>query len=233
MKKRSISFGDYKTAHYGWTLAGCALSAPEQKTNYIEKTGGDGDWDLSTVMTDGIPRYKARTLTATLELSEYNREKREKIIDELVNTIDGMEMRITPPDKPNYYLIGRAHVTVNYSDLAHAKVTITAKCQPWLYCKAERVYILTQPTTATRTQVLTNDGRRVVHPKIMIDGEPDAAVAITYIPRGEAAPVTEALTPGTWSLLGLRLFPGETQIQYSARGIVRSIEISYEEAVLR
>ena len=77
MQKRTARIGGYDTAVYGWTLTGCELRAPEQKTNYVERTGGDGSWDLSTVMTGGVPRYKDRTLTITLENSQGDRADRE------------------------------------------------------------------------------------------------------------------------------------------------------------
>lgn len=232
MKKRSVSFGSYKTAHYGWTLAGCALSAPEQKTNYLEKTGGDGSWDLSTVMTDGIPRYKNRTLVVDLELSTGNRESREKIINDFVNTLDGMELEITLPDRPGHYLVGRVHVAVNYSDLAHAAVTVTAECQPWLYSRVERVYTLTEFSTIEKTMVLTNAGRKVVSPTITVIGKYPAAVKIRCTPKNATNQISEMLMPGVWSLPGLLLFTGDTSISYAGVGL-DSVEIAYREAVLR
>ena len=126
MKRRSVAFGNYITGDYGWTVTGIALSAPEQKTNYVDKVGGDGSWDLSTVTTDGIPRYKNRSLTVTMELSAGSRDNRECIINKMVRDLDGQTKQIVLPDRPEYYLVGRIHTAVTYSDLAHAAVTITA-----------------------------------------------------------------------------------------------------------
>ena len=145
MEKRSATIGGYVTADHGWTLAGVSLTAPEQKTNYIEKTGGDGSWDLSTVMTDGIPRYKNRTLTVTLENSQGPREDREALISDLVNQLDGLEHRIELPDHPDHFLVGRVHVSVEYSTLAHARVVITGTVEPWFYKNFETVVTLGSP----------------------------------------------------------------------------------------
>ncbi len=133
MIKRRFIFGEYPTADYGWTLTGWRLSSPEVKTNYVNKPGGDGSWDLSTALTDGIPKYSDRTLTATFELSEGDREYREIIIRDMVNTLHGQRVHITTPDDDGYHLVGRVFVAREYSDLAHAAVTVTAVCEPWKY----------------------------------------------------------------------------------------------------
>ena len=133
MAKRKMAFGTYDTADEGWTLCpGWVLDPPQQKTNYIDKVGGDGSWDMSTAMTGGIPRYSDRNLTATFETSDGNRELRESMIRDMVNALDGYKMEIELPDLPAYYLMGRVHVARNYSDLAHASVTVTALCEPGL-----------------------------------------------------------------------------------------------------
>jgi hypothetical protein len=56
MQKRTMIFGSYNTAEHGWTLGQWKLSDPVQKTNYVERTGGDGSWGLSTAHSNGIPR---------------------------------------------------------------------------------------------------------------------------------------------------------------------------------
>ena len=129
MKKRSIKIGNYDTTTYGWTLTGCILSDPEQKVNYVERPGGDGSWDLSTALTGGIPRYKNRSLTVTLECSEGTREDREKLVNKLVSQLDGLEWQIVLPDRPDHYLVGRVHVAVTLSSPSYAAVTVTATCE--------------------------------------------------------------------------------------------------------
>lgn len=219
MKKRSIIFGDYDTAARGWTLSGLALSDPEQKTNYLEKPGGDGSWDLSTVLSNGIPRYKNRTLTVNLECSKWDRKQREELINELVNTIDGLEWEIILPDRPDHYLKGRLRVGVDYSDLAHSAVTITGTCEPWLYSRREAVVELTA-SSSNKTATLRNAGRRAVVPTLTATGR----LTLTY--KGTKV----ELLAGSYQWANLLLTSGTHTLEYSGSG---TLTLTYREAVLR
>ena len=228
MQKRTIIFGSYDTAEHGWTLGQWVLTAPEQKTNYVEKLGGDGSWDLSTAQTDGIPRYKNRTLTVPLECSKGTREDREELINEMVNSLDGLEWKIVLPDRPDYYLFGRLHVAVNYSDLAHAMVTVTGNVEPWLYRERETVVELTAPITISTdaaTFYLWNRGRKVVTPLLTVNG----TARLTF--NG----VSTSLTTGSYKWPALQLAPGENELIYtgSTGGADETLTLAYREAVLR
>lgn len=220
MLKRTIRFGEYDTAAHGWTLTSYKLSDPDQKTNYVEKMGGDGSWDLSTVLTEGIPRYRDRTLTVTLENSVGTREKREEVLNIMVNRLDGLEWRIVLPDRPGYYLTGRVHVVVDYNDPAHAAVTITAVCAPWLYKSELTEYKLTVEDRS-KGVTLTNAGRLAMVPQIQTTD----SVALVY---GTAYLQLE--TAGTYEWPMLLLTPGDHVLEYSGAG---TLTITYREAVLR
>lgn len=220
MLKRTILIGEYDTASHGWTLApGWKLSDPEQKTNYIEKTGGDGSWDLSTALTDGIPRYKVRSLSATLECSEGTRDDRERLISVMVNQLDGLEWQIVLPDHPGHYLTGRVHVAVEYNNPAHAAVKVSATCAPWLYKKTETIYTLDLHTNE-QSAVLTNSGRLTVVPQITVVGEALLEYGTDSI----------ALSEGTYQWPSLLLTPGAHPIIYSGEG---KMTFTFREAVLR
>lgn len=221
MLKRKIIFGDYDTAAHGWTLTGWKLSAATQKTNYVEKSGGDGSWDLSTAMTDGIPRYKDRTLTVTLECSEGDRLSREGEIRQMVNLLDGMRKDIILPDDDSHYVNGRLHVARNYNDMAHASVTVTATCKPWKYSSMEKVSALTV-TKGEQTVVLTNSGRLAVVPTLKVTGT-DASVRVAY------GTSSLSLSEGTHQWPDLLLTPGLHALTYSGTGV---LTVSYREAVL-
>lgn len=229
MQKRTARLGDYDTASHGWTLTGCTLSDPEQKTQYVEKSGGDGSWDLSTVLTDGIPRYKNRNLTITLECSEGNRAYRQALIQEMVNTLDGLEWRIVLPDRPDYYLVGRLHVAVNYSDLAHAAVTVTAVVEPWFYRETETIVELTAPITSSTeaaTFTLWNQGRKVVVPVLDVVGTAHLTFAGVRI---------DLTTANNIKWPALQLAPGANELIYTGSygSTGESLTITYREAVLR
>lgn len=228
MQKRTMLFGSYNTAEHGWTLGQWTLTDPEQKTNYVEKTGGDGSWDLSTAQSGGIPRYKNRTLTVPLECSEGTREDREALINEMVNTLDGLEWKTVLPDRPDYYLFGRLHVAVNYSDLAHAMVTVTGTVEPWLYKERETIVELTAPITISTdaaTFYLWNRGRKVVTPLLTVKG----TARLTF--NG----ISTSLTTGSYKWPALQLAPGENALIYtgSTGGVGETLTLTYREAVLR
>lgn len=218
MIKRKIVFGNYDTAAHGWTLSAWKLAAAAQKTSYVDKPGGDGSWDLSTALTDGIIRYKNRTLTATLECSDGNRLNREALIRDMVNALDGMVVNIELPDDTEHYMVGRLQITKDYNDPAHAAVKITATCEPWKYSNAETVVTLTASSTA-KTATLVNNGRRAVVPVVKVAD----SVLIGY---GETS---QALYAGTYQLPDLLLTPGAHTITYSGAG---SLVFTYREAVL-
>ena len=230
MEKRSVTIGGYKTADYGWTLGPWKLTDPEPKTNYVEKTGGDGSWDLSTVMTGGIPRYKNRTLTVPLELSTGTREDREEIINEMVNQLDGLEWHIVLPDRPDYYLVGRVRVAVEYSDLAHAKVVVTAVVEPWFYKARETIVVLNEPITVSTdaaTFTIWNNGRKVVTPRLDVKG----TASLTF--NGNRINLTDG-TGIVWP--ALQLAPGENTLMYTGSSTSNpgeTLTLTYREAVLR
>lgn len=221
MEKRRIIFDDYDTAVHGWTLAGWQLSPAEQKTNFVDRPGGDGAWDLSTALTDGQPRYHNRTFTATLEHSGGDRLSREALIREMVNKLDGMSVGIRLPDDLFHHITGRVHVVRDYNDPAHGAVTVTAVCEPWKYNNTDTVVRL-YAATAEQTAQLVNGGRRAVVPVLKVSGT-GAEV------RLEIGSSTHTLSAGTYQLPALLLTPGTHLLGYSGTG---EIEITYREAVL-
>lgn len=220
MQKRKIILGTYDTAAEGlWTLTGWEFSAAEQKTNFLDVPGRDGPLDTSTALTDGVPTYNGRTLTATFESSEGTRLEREERIGRMVNQLDGWRLNITLPDDPTHYITGRVHVARLYNDPAHASVQVTAVCDPWRYNVAETVVSLQASTTA-RTQALINAGRRAVVPTLTVTG------GEVLLASGGAS---WALSAGVYELPDLFLLPGSTPVTYSGAGAVR---VTYREAVL-
>lgn len=223
MQKRTVKIGGYDTAEHGWTLTGYKLSDPEQKTRYVEKPGGDGSWDLSTVMTDGIPRYMDRSLVITLECSEGNRSDREALINEMVNALDGLEWQIVLPDRPEHYVTGRVHIAVEYNNLAHAAVSIKGTVAPWLYSAEETVVSL----NATNTEypvaaILNNRGRRVLVPILKVTGSVLLEFGTSSIQlTGDGV---------TYEWPWLVLTPGSHVVTYNGEG---TLDITYREAVLR
>ena len=221
MIKRGLRLGTYDTAANGWTLSALQLGDAPQKTHLVEKPGGDGSWDLSTALTDGLLRYGDRTLNATLECSEGDRLHREAKIRDIVNQLDGAVVNIEIPDDPDHYLVGRLKITRNYSDMAHCSVGVAATCDPWKYSYKETEVRLTA-ATAQQTARLVNNGRRAVVPGITVAGA-NASVLMAYGTKSINA------TEGTVKWPDLLLTPGVHELKYSGVG---SLVITYREAVL-
>lgn len=219
MEKRKITFGSYDTAAHGWTLASWKLTDAQEKTNFVSKMGGDGSWDLSTALTDGIPTYGDRTLTATLECSEGDRHHRNALIREMVNALDGMRVDIELPDDLYHHISGRLHVAKNYSDLAHCSVTVTATCNPWKESNTETTLTLKASTTK-KTATVVNNGRRASVPVLTVTG---GEVLLVF---GSAS---KAMSTGSYKWPDLLLTPGSHEITYSGSG---TLTITFREAVL-
>lgn len=222
MQKRTIVFGEYDTAARGWTLAGWQLSPAEQKTNFVERTGGDGSWDLSTALTDGQPRYYDRTLTVRLERSDHDRMYREVDVCDIVNQLNGMRKNIVLPDDADHYLTGRLRVAREYNDLAHAAVTVTAVCDPWKYSTQEKMVRLTAAATQ-KTTYLSNYGRRAVVPVLTVSGTSNNSLHLTFGGK------SWALGAGTYQMPDILLTPGSHALTYQGAG---TLIVTYREAVL-
>jgi hypothetical protein len=220
MLKRKIVIGDYDTATNGWTLTGWKLGSAEPKTNYVDRPSGDGSWDLSTALTDGIMRYRDRELTVTLECSEGTRQEREAAIRHMINQLDGLRWQIRLPDDDFHHVVGRVRVIREYNDLAHAAVTVTAVCEPWKYSNTETLVALAA-TSNKQTVQLINNGRRAVVPTLTVTS--GGSVLLEY---GTAS---RALSAGTYQWPELLLTPGSHAVRHSGSG---TVTISYREAVL-
>jgi hypothetical protein len=216
---RTLKIGSYDTAAKGFTLTGLSLSDPEMKNIYIEKVGGDGAWDLSTVLTDGVPKYKNRKLVATLELSGGTRSQRLTTIQTLIASHDGYERQIVHPDRPSHYLKGRVHIAVRYNDNAHAGVTVTVDCEPWFYESAETSKSFTASSTS-QAAIITLNGRLTVAPTVTVTGGP---IKLTF--RGKSTQFSE----GTYQWAELIFKTGNNTVTYTGTG---TFTLTYREAVL-
>lgn len=219
MDKRALTLGTYNTAQTGkWTLAGLEVSSPTFQTNLVQIPGRDGPLDLSAALTGGVPRYNSRTLKATLENSDDTRQDRESRIRAMIAELDGYRKPIWLPDDSDHYLEGRIHVARNYNDLAHASVTVTATCDPWLYNNEETVRSLTA-TSAAQSEIFVNSGRRTVVPVLVVTGSVSLEYGVNIW----------TLSAGTYQLPDFVLAPGSHELIYSGSG---TVTVTYREAVL-
>lgn len=169
-ERRGFHFGTYSTAAKGWTLTGWTFPEPETQTTFVDVTGRSaGPLDMTTALTGGDPRHKGRTLTVTLECSDGTRLERDALISEMVNKLHGQREEIIFPDDATRYAVGRLDVKKQYSDMAHAAVTVTATCENWLYSREETRVSLAVIAEASEV-VLSNNGRRYIVPEVTVTG---------------------------------------------------------------
>lgn len=218
---RRFIFGGYDTAADGlWTLGEWSFPEPPLQTNFVDVQGRDGPLDMSTALTNGDPRYGGRSLTVGLESSEGSRLERKERIRDMAHLLHGQRVRIVFPDDPDHYAEGRVSVRTNYNDPAHAAVTISATCDPWLFSRLEKSVTISADTE--RVTVLHNAGRRVLLPLVIVSGS-DAEVTLS------ANGHTWTLSEGEYYLTDLLLQPGNTLLTYEGKGV---ITFRYREAVL-
>lgn len=225
MQKRTILLGDYDTAAHGWTLTGWEFPEPEPVENLVTVPGRiQGPLDFSTALTNGEPRFGARSLRVTLESSEGDRQARAARISDMVNRLHGQRVNIVLPDQAiGYHAVGRLSVRQLYNDLAHASVEVLGTCEPWLYFDSEFTVELTAEATEKLASLFLIGAMPVV-PLVTIEGA-DAEFRLTYGAN------SWTLSAGDYKLPALRLVPGGRHvITYSGTG---SAVITYREAVLR
>lgn len=232
MDKRQLQLGDwYLTADDGlWTLTSCKIIKASQVQNFVSVPGRFSPLNLSTALTDGEPYYGNATLEAVLESSEGTRAERQAKILELTNFFDGRETKIVHPDWPNHYLVGTVQVTTEYNDLVHARVKLTAVCEPWFYMAQERTTTLNVKEGEEEDHMLYNMGKLGVVPEVKVTGE----IAIT----NGSGTKTSALSTGTYKLPWLYLpgagpdmngeFDGSTLLLTGSG----TVTFTYREAVL-
>lgn len=218
-EKRGFVFGDYDTAAHGWTLTSWEFEEPELQEILVDVPGRpDGPLDLSDALTNGDPYYNSRGLTATFECSDGTRDDRNALIYELVNALHGRRLGIILPDDQTRYITGRLAIKTEYSDMAHASVTVSATCAPWRYSIFDTRIERTMSSTA-REVVLTNNGRKTLVPEVTVTG------TVTLI----CGDTTWTLSSGTYKLPGLKLRTGSTIITYSGSG---AVSFAFREAIL-
>lgn len=210
---RQLILGTYATAAEQWTLTSCVITKAPVVQKIISVPGRYAPIDASAALT-GEPEYGQAVLTATLELSAFDRPRRRAIIDGMVQSLDGLTLQITHPDHLDHYLLGRVEINEEYCDLAHAAITVTANCDPWFYAKD-----LTQVIIADQTVDIINNGRLTVVPTVTVEG----------IVTLEFGSYRWDLTAGEYLLPEITLLRGTSQISVSGSG---TVTLAYREGLL-
>jgi hypothetical protein len=129
---RELIIGD-KGTYTDWGLylqPGWALEAAAPKTKYVEVPGASGALDYSEYPVGA--QYSDRQLTASFYLLPPTDEW-EGRRQEIVAHCHGRRLRIVLPDSAWGYLNARVSVGALKINKAVATLSITARCEPWIY----------------------------------------------------------------------------------------------------
>lgn len=133
----SIIIGD-KDTWADWYLIPSSrpvFNPPDPKTKYVDIPGGDGQLDLSTVLTGDIT-YSNRQgslefIVDNGHLSDYKASGWVNLYSQIMDYLHGKLLRATLEDDPSFYYEGRFSVNSWKSDEHNSKITIDYTVSPY------------------------------------------------------------------------------------------------------
>ena len=130
----SIMFGD-KNTWTDWHLIPSSrpvITPPAPKLTYIEVPGAHGSLDYSEVLCNEI-LYSNRSGSIEF-IVDNDHEPWFVIYSNILNYLQGKQMRMVLEDDPSYYYIGRFAVNDWKSDQTNSIITIDYNVDPYKYC---------------------------------------------------------------------------------------------------
>ena len=210
-----VYFGEHSTADWGLKLYDFQLTQPEPRTLYVEVPFRDGTLDFSTALTDGLMRYKDRTLTMGFDfLGDWSQWL--AAVSKISGALQGQKVHIRTDMDPDYYYVGRCVVSCAKESYALGTITVTATCEPYKYKLSPTVKEF--DVSGSLSVTLPNDRMPVV-PTVTTDAE----MTLVY---GESTIVFPA---GTRRAPALLLLGGDNPLTLSGNG---HIKFEYQEGAL-
>lgn len=215
--RREFILDKYHTWHdWRLTLTAKDVTPAEPKTNYVELNGAHGSLDLTEALT-GEVTYQDRTVTASFWTSEGTFEERLRVLRAITTALHGRKVRITEPDDPEHFFLGRVKVKGQKWDQVHMELSLEATCDPWRYAinETERKVDMFGATDV----VIHNHGDKTICPLITVSNR----MSLTFNGRTVELPV------GTYQVSDLRLPHGANVISVAGYG---TLTFRYREASL-
>lgn len=207
---------------FGLILKSKDIGLPDPKTEEVEKTGGDGKFDLTEVLTDDV-KYNNRKLSFEFSVIDPI-PSWSTILSNVTNYLHGKKLRIVLSWDKNYYYEGRCKVNqfktnkrtatiVVDADVYPYKMEINSTSSPWLWDTFNFIdgiiYINKVDVNGTKTVNLINR-RKIVSPTFTTT----ATMTVTH------DGVTYDLPKGTTTVLGIRLVEGDNSVTFKGTGTV-------------
>lgn len=163
---KSVQFDEYDTYEdFGLILTSKKIGTPKVKSKKIRIEGADGELDYTDFF--GEPKFENRELEFEFQIKARPTEF-VKIHSEVLNALNGKQVRIVLEDDPDFYYVGRLTVSDLTPSGIKANINISCDCEPYKY-KLE-VTTVSQAVSGSASIVLNNLRKRVV-PKITTDAE--------------------------------------------------------------
>lgn len=215
--RRFFIIDKYNTWHdWRLTLTGKEIEPAEPKTNYVQLDGVSGSLDFTEALT-GEVAYSDRTVQASFVTTEGTYAEREARLRAIIAALHGRKVRITEPDDPEHYFLGRVRITPGVKNLAYTELELEAICDPWRYALNETQRLV--PVDGEVDAVIVNHGDKTVCPAITVTG----TVELTF--NGG----TTKLTAGSYRIADLKLVRGANVVGLTGSG---TVAFTYREASL-
>ncbi len=205
---------------YDWKLilSEKEIGEAEPKTNLVDIDGMNGSLDLSEALTGEIT-YADRNIKAEFWTDAGNRQEREKLLRSITAALHGKKVKIIEPDDTEHYFCGRVTISNKVNNLAYAKFTLDAVCEPWRYALDEINREITVNSEAVNNFVFRNNGEKTLSPVMSVKGN------INIVYNG----ITTELSDGDYKISDVKLYSGVNIIGVSGVG---SVVFKYREGCL-
>lgn len=126
-----VTFGS-KHSYRDWGLflkSRPVISPPNPKTVYIDIPGSDGVIDLTESLTGDV-KFENRTIKCEFIVLDA-RNRWSNIYSEIMDFLQGQQMKVIFDEDPTFYYIGRLKVNEWKSDKATSTITIEGNVEPY------------------------------------------------------------------------------------------------------
>lgn len=213
---KGITFGtlhSYNDLHL--ILNAKEIGSPQVKTRKIDIEGAHSALDYTDFF--GEPTYE--DVTHKFQFSTIVPQAQFLSLFSIVkNALHGKKMQIILDDDPEFYYVGRPHVSNFTNEKNIGVISVEAECEPFKY-KQEKT-VKTQAVTGSAVVSLTNSRKRAV-PEVVITT--DSSIRIEY--QGNIWD----LGSGSFTLPELELVEGENPVTLTGTG---TITFTYQEGSL-
>lgn len=192
------------------------VGSPEVKTRTIEIEGADSNLDL----TDFFGEAKFENVKHKFQFSTIVPQAQFlSLFSAVKNALHGKKLRIILDGDPQFYYIGRIHVSNFTNEKSVGIISIECDCEPYKY-RLEKT-VVSAAVTDSAVITLINSRKRVV-PEVLI--ETDSSIRIEY----QGSNIWD-LGSGSYTLPELELAEGENFVTVTGTG---TVTFTYQEGSL-